>query len=73
MIVVIDHGADCLNERYTYARDGIVKDTLTRAEAEELLSTLSAELRPRSTGAVTPAKARMRPPIMRYPTKAANK
>lgn len=63
---------------YTIFRDGqalTVTDTnghpahaqFTASELAELATAGTAVLKPVSTGAVTPAKARMRPPIMRYP------
>lgn len=46
---------------------------VTDAEAEELRAALTNALRPVDTAAVSPAKAyaRMRPPIQRYPVRAA--
>lgn len=54
------------NKGYTIANNGETLARLTNAEADELRTALNETLRPVSTVAVTPAKARMRPPIKRY-------
>ncbi|WP_146190758.1 hypothetical protein [Mycobacteroides abscessus] len=54
------------NDGYTIANNGqVLARNLTAAEADELHTALGETLRPVNTGAVTPAKARMRPPIQR--------
>lgn len=72
MIVIIEG-----NGGYTIARNGQLLTTtnehgyhkpayFTAAQVNELRAALAEALSPVST-AVSPAKARMRPPIMRYP------
>ncbi|WP_141564425.1 hypothetical protein [Mycolicibacterium palauense] len=51
----------------TIAHDGQVVGHFTIAEADDLRAKLTDALNPVNTAAVTPAKARMRPPILRYP------
>lgn len=58
------------SQGYTLANNGKVFVRLSDAETEELRTALNETFKPVSTGAVTPAKARLRPPIMRYPVKA---
>ena len=60
MIVVIEG-----NNGYSIANNGQTLARLTDTEADALRTALNETLRPLSTGAVSPAKAR----LMRYPIK----